>query len=59
MENDDAIRALAALAQEYRLAIFRRLVAAGEAGQTAGHRWVGNQIRKWRKMGRKMGSENN
>ena len=36
MENDDAIRALAALAQDHRLAIFRRLVAAGEAGQTAG-----------------------
>lgn len=36
MDNDDAIRALAALAQEHRLAIFRRLVAVGEAGQTAG-----------------------
>lgn len=36
MDNDTAIRALAALAQEHRLAIFRRLVAAGEAGQTAG-----------------------
>ncbi len=36
MENEDAIRALAALAQEHRLAIFRRLVAAGDAGQTAG-----------------------
>jgi ArsR family transcriptional regulator len=36
MDNDTAILALAALAQEHRLAIFRRLVAAGEAGQTAG-----------------------
>lgn len=36
MNDDIAIRALAALAQEHRLAIFRRLVAVGEAGQTAG-----------------------
>lgn len=36
MDIDTAIRALAALAQDHRLAIFRRLVAAGEAGQTAG-----------------------
>ncbi|MGD9668051.1 MAG: ArsR/SmtB family transcription factor [Hyphomicrobiaceae bacterium] len=36
MDNETAIRSLAALAQEHRLAIFRRLVAAGEAGQTAG-----------------------
>ncbi|MCB1527356.1 MAG: helix-turn-helix transcriptional regulator [Hyphomicrobiaceae bacterium] len=36
MDNDDAIRALAALAQEHRLAIFRRLVVAGGAGETAG-----------------------
>ncbi len=36
MDNDTTIRTLAALAQEHRLAIFRRLVAAGDAGQTAG-----------------------
>lgn len=36
MDNENAIRALAALAQEHRLAIFRRLVASGEVGQTAG-----------------------
>jgi len=36
MDSDIAIRALAALAQEHRLAIFRRLVVAGEDGQTAG-----------------------
>lgn len=36
MDKETAIRALAALAQEHRLAIFRRLVAAGAAGLTAG-----------------------
>lgn len=36
MDTQDAIRALAALAQEHRLALFRRLVAAGERGHTAG-----------------------
>ncbi|MCB1505828.1 MAG: helix-turn-helix transcriptional regulator [Hyphomicrobiaceae bacterium] len=36
MDSDDAIRALGALAQEHRLAVFRRLVAVGAAGQTAG-----------------------
>ena len=36
MESNDAVTALAALAQETRLAIFRLLVQAGPAGQTAG-----------------------
>lgn len=36
MDNDDAIRALSALAQEHRLAIFRCLVSSAEAGRTAG-----------------------
>jgi DNA-binding transcriptional ArsR family regulator len=36
METDAAVRALAALAQEHRLALFRLLVRAGEAGLTAG-----------------------
>lgn len=36
MDNEEAIRALAALAQEHRLAIFRRLVVAGNVGETAG-----------------------
>jgi ArsR family transcriptional regulator len=36
MKPDTAIRALAALAHESRLAIFRMLVVAGPAGLTAG-----------------------
>jgi DNA-binding transcriptional ArsR family regulator len=36
MDQETAIRALAALAQEHRLAAFRRLVGAGKAGLTAG-----------------------
>lgn len=36
MENDDAVRALAALAQVHRLRVFRALVVAGPAGLTAG-----------------------
>src|SRR5688572_18816730 len=36
MESSDAVRALAALAQETRLAIFRLLVAAGPTGLAAG-----------------------
>ena len=36
MKSDEALPALAALAQETRLAIFRRLVRAGAAGETAG-----------------------
>lgn len=36
MESDTAVRALAALAHESRLAIFRMLVVAGPAGLTAG-----------------------
>ena len=36
MEAGDAIPALAALAQEHRLAIFRLLVQAGEQGMAAG-----------------------
>ncbi len=36
METEAAVRALAALAQEHRLALFRMLVGAGEAGLTAG-----------------------
>lgn len=36
MHNERAVCALAALANEHRLALFRRLVAAGEAGLTAG-----------------------
>jgi len=36
MENKDVVLALAALAQETRLAIFRALVQAGPAGMSAG-----------------------
>jgi ArsR family transcriptional regulator len=36
MKSTDAVSALAALAQETRLGIFRLLVQAGAAGQTAG-----------------------
>jgi DNA-binding transcriptional ArsR family regulator len=36
MENDIVIRALAALAQEHRLAVFRLLVQAGNDGMAAG-----------------------
>lgn len=36
MESTEALSALAALAQETRLAIFRRLVKAGPAGEAAG-----------------------
>ncbi len=36
MESEVAIRQLAALAQETRLAIFRRLVRAGPMGESAG-----------------------
>jgi DNA-binding transcriptional ArsR family regulator len=36
MEYPDALAALAALAQETRLLIFRRLVRAGRAGENAG-----------------------
>ena len=36
MEHSDAVRALAALAHEHRLAIFRRLVAEGPSGLAAG-----------------------
>jgi DNA-binding transcriptional ArsR family regulator len=36
MESKNAVTALAALAQDTRLAIFRLLVQAGSAGQTAG-----------------------
>lgn len=36
MENKSAVNALAALAQESRLAIFRRLVRAGPEGLAAG-----------------------
>jgi len=36
MKSEEALPALAALAQETRLAIFRRLVRAGAAGETAG-----------------------
>lgn len=36
MEELDAVRALAALAQASRLQVFRQLVAAGPAGQTPG-----------------------
>ena len=36
MKSEDALAALAALAQETRLAIFRRLVRAGPTGETAG-----------------------
>lgn len=36
MESTNAVRALAALAQETRLAIFRALVQAGDAGLPAG-----------------------
>ena len=37
MDASHAVAALAALAQETRLAVFRRLVAAGPAGLSAGH----------------------
>jgi len=36
IDSDTAIAALAALAQEHRLAVFRLLVQAGEKGMTAG-----------------------
>jgi len=36
MESNDALAALSALAQETRLAIFRRLVRAGPPGEPAG-----------------------
>lgn len=36
MENQTAVRALAALAQEHRLAVFRLLVQAGSEGMAAG-----------------------
>ena len=36
MESSDAVRSLAALAQETRLAAFRLLVEAGEGGLSAG-----------------------
>lgn len=36
MESSDAVAALAALAQETRLAIFRLLVTAGQSGLAAG-----------------------
>jgi len=36
MKSTQALTALAALAQETRLAIFRRLMRAGPAGETAG-----------------------
>ncbi len=36
MESTQAVKSLAALAQESRLAIFRMLVQAGPAGMTAG-----------------------
>lgn len=36
MEHADAVRALAALAHQHRLAIFRRLVAEGASGLAAG-----------------------
>ena len=36
MESDRVIRALSALAQEHRLAAYRRLVQAGEGGVAAG-----------------------
>ena len=36
MESHQALSSLAALAQETRLAIFRRLVRAGPAGESAG-----------------------
>jgi len=36
MEAPDAVTALAALAQEHRLALFRLLVQAGEDGMAAG-----------------------
>lgn len=36
MKADSVIGALAALAQEHRLAVFRQLVQAGEAGMAAG-----------------------
>ena len=36
MESNEALLALAALSQETRLAIFRRLVKAGPSGESAG-----------------------
>ncbi|MGA7673872.1 MAG: metalloregulator ArsR/SmtB family transcription factor [Rhizomicrobium sp.] len=36
MKSSEALTVLAALAQDTRLAIFRRLVRAGPAGETAG-----------------------
>lgn len=42
MKSDEAIRALAALAQEHRLAIFRLLVECGASGLPAGE--IGERI---------------
>jgi ArsR family transcriptional regulator, arsenate/arsenite/antimonite-responsive transcriptional repressor len=42
MEKSDAIAALAALAQESRLDIFRLLVHAGREGMAAG--WIGHRL---------------
>ena len=36
MTSEDAVSALGALAQEHRLALFRLLIQAGEAGMAAG-----------------------
>ena len=36
MESSEVIRALSALAQEHRLALFRLLIQAGEQGMSAG-----------------------
>ena len=36
MDNDRAVKALGALAQDHRLAVFRRLVQAGSDGLPAG-----------------------
>lgn len=36
MNSNSAVAALAALAQDHRLALFRLLVQAGDAGQSAG-----------------------
>lgn len=44
MESTQALRALAALAQATRLAIFRRLVQAGPDGLTAGELVAGLRI---------------
>ncbi len=37
MQGQDVIRALGALAQEHRLAVYRLLVQSGSAGLAAGH----------------------